>query len=388
VRVFVFTLLAIEFLDELVYGVHSAVLPLIQADLHLDYNQLGYLVGVPILIANFIEPALGILGDVWRRRAIVLGGGVMYAFALLLSGLSNSFWPLLIAFIINSPASGAFVSLAQATLMDQDAARHEHNMARWTFAGSLGVVAGSLTVSVAAFLKVDWHTLFLLLAVVTVVVLVAAWQFPFPRSAQAEEEEAISFRAGVARALRALRRKEVLRWLTLLEFSDLLLDVLGGFIAVYFVDVAHVEPWVGALAVTVWTTVGLVGDFLLIPLLERVRGLSYLRVSVVLQMALYPAFLLVPDVWAKMVLVGLMGLFNAGWYSILKGQLYSAMPGQSGTVMTLGNLFGMAYGLFPIIIGSLADAYGLQAAMWVLMLGPVALLIGLPRRAVMEAPPA
>lgn len=36
----------------------------------------------------------------------------------------------------------------------------------------------------------------------------------------------------------ALRQKEVLRWLVLLEFSDLMLDVLLGFLALYFVDVA------------------------------------------------------------------------------------------------------------------------------------------------------
>jgi FSR family fosmidomycin resistance protein-like MFS transporter len=386
VRAFVFTLLIIEFLDELVYGVHSTVLPLIQEDLGLSYEQLGYLIGVPTLVANFIEPALGILGDVWRRRAIVLAGGVMYAFGLLLAGVSQSFWPLLLAFTISSPASGAFVGLAQATLMDLDTARHEHNMARWTFAGSVGVVAGTLTVGVAAALGVDWHTLFLMLAVVAAAVVGMAWRFPFPRGPHEEEEGHTSFKTGVVNALRALKRGEVLRWLTLLEFSDLMLDILGSFLAIYFVDVVHVEPPVGALAVTVWTAVGLVGDLLLIPLLERVRGLSYLRVSVVVELVLYPAFLLVPDVWAKIVLIGVLGLFNAGWYSILKGHLYSAMPGQSGTVMTLGSLFGVLSGLFPIIIGNLAGAYGLQAAMWFMMLGPLALLVGLPRRLAAVAP--
>src|SRR5207237_3272476 len=100
-----------------------------------------------------------------------------------------------------------------------------------------------------------------------------------------------------------------------------------------FVDVAHATPETAALGVTVWTVVGLLGDFLLIPLLERVRGLSYLRISVVLELFLLPAFLLAADLWLKFVLVGLLGFFNACWYSILQGRLYTAMPGQSGTVM-------------------------------------------------------
>jgi FSR family fosmidomycin resistance protein-like MFS transporter len=90
----------------------------------------------------------------------------------------------------------------------------------------------------------------------------------------------------------------------------------------------------------VWTSLGLAGDFLLIPLLERVRGLSYLRVSAVIEFVLFTLLLLMPGFWIKLVLLGLLGFFNAGWYSILQGQLYSSMPGQSGTVMALSNIFG------------------------------------------------
>ncbi len=46
-------------------------------------------------------------------------------------------------------------------------------------------------------------------------------------------------------ALSALRRGEVLRWLVLLQFSDLMLDVLLGFLALYFVDVAGLTRWSG-----------------------------------------------------------------------------------------------------------------------------------------------
>ena len=133
------------------------------------------------------------------------------------------------------------------------------------------------------------------------------------------------------------------------------------------------------MTVTVWTVVGLLGDFLIIPLLERVRGLSYLRLSAAAELLLFPAFLLVPDFWAKLVLIGLLGLFNAGWYSILQGNLYSSMPGQSGTVMTLTNVFGLAGGMLPLALGLFADNFGLGAMMWLLLAGPITLFIGLPR---------
>ncbi len=107
---------------------------------------------MPNVVGNLVEPFLAILGDVWKRRAIVLGGGVVFAAALLLTALSHSFTPLLLSFILFYPASGAFVSLSQATLMDLEPARREQNMARWTAAGSLGVVAGPLALGGAAAL--------------------------------------------------------------------------------------------------------------------------------------------------------------------------------------------------------------------------------------------
>ena len=125
---------------------------------------------------------------------------------------------------------------------------------------------------------------------------------------------------------------------------------------------------------------GLLGDFLLIPLLEKVSGLAYLRVSVLLELLLFPAFLLVPGMIPKFALLGLLGFFNAGWYAILKGRLYSSMPGKSGTVMTLDNVFGLLGKLLPFGIGLAAQFFGLKYAMWLLLLGPIALLMGLPRR--------
>jgi len=160
-----------------------------------------------------------------------------------------------------------------------------------------------------------------------------------------------------------------------------MLDVLLGFLALYFVDVVGLTPEQASLAVAVWTGVGLLGDFLLIPLLEHVRGLSYLRLSAVIELVLFSAFLLVPSVPWKFVLLGLLGLFNSGWYSILKAQLYSAMPGQSGTVMTVGNIFGLMGGPIPLGLGLVAQRFNLSVTMWLLLIGPIALMVGIPWRA-------
>ena len=373
-----FVLLTIEFLDELVFGAREAAWPLMRDALELSYAQVGLLLSVPGVVGAFVEPFIGILGDTGRRRALVLGGGLVFALALTLTAVSQGFWLLLISFILFYPASGAFVSLSQATLMDSAPSRHEQNMARWSFAGSLGVVVGPVALSVAAALALGWRGLFLVFSGATLLLVAIARRFSFSDGRHAFDSA--GFLAGVRGALRALSRREVLRWLTLLEFSDLMLDVFLGFLALYFVDVVGTTPAQAGMAVAVWTGVGLLGDLLLIPLLERVPGLRYLRWSAALVLVLFPAFLLAPSAGTKLVLLGLLGLFNAGWYSILKARLYAAMPGQSGTVMTVGNVFGLVWQFVPLGLGLLAERLGLQTALWLLLAGPAALLVGIPRR--------
>jgi FSR family fosmidomycin resistance protein-like MFS transporter len=153
--------------------------------------------------------------------------------------------------------------------------------------------------------------------------------------------------------------------------------VLRGFLALYFVDVAGASEGTSALAVVAWTCAVLAGDVLLIPVLERLRGLSYLRVSTAFVLVLFPAFLLAEELLTKFVLLGLLGLASAGWYAILKARLYAELPERSGTAMTLGNLFGLVGDFAPLALGAFAQRFGLEAMMWLLLFGPVALLAGL-----------
>lgn len=375
---FTFGLLLIEFLDELVFGVREAAWPLIRDDLRLSYTQIGILLSVPVVFGNLVEPSLGILADVWKRRALVLGGGVVFAAMLALVSASYGFPVLLVALMLLNPSSGAFVGLSQATLMDAAPARHEQNMARWTFSGSLGNVFGTLAIGGALSIGLGWRWLFAGMSALTLLLLAAVWRAPFPVPARAPQERVkTSFKLGVRSALDALKRRDVWRWLILLEFGDLTWDVMRGFLALYFVDVVGTSESQAALAVLVWTLIGLPGDFLLIPLLERVRGLRYLCWSTSAILVLFPAFLLTTDFTTKLVVLGLLGFANAGWYAILKAQLYKSMPGQSGTAMMLGNVSGIFSSLVPLALGAFAQSYGLADMMWLLLIGPAVLLLGI-----------
>jgi FSR family fosmidomycin resistance protein-like MFS transporter len=372
--------LLIEFIDELVFGVGEAAWPLIRNELGLNYFQIGLALSFPGLLANFIEPFLFILGDVWKRRAIMILGGLFFTISLLLTGTSYSFPVLMFSLILFHPSSGAFVGLSQSTLMDSAPARHEQNMARWTFAGSLGVMVGPLLLGGLAYFNLGWRPAYWILASLSTLVLFAAIKFlPASQTSSDNFPSPRVFFNGLRAAFSALKNLTVLRWLLLLEFSDLMLDILHGFLALYLVDVMNLTPANAAFALVVYTGIGLIGDFLLIPFLERIRGLDYLRVSVIIECILLPLFLLSSSLWLKLSLLAFIGLSVVGWYAILKANLFSSMLGQSGTAQALGSISGIVGKLMPLGIGLAAQAYGLQTAMWLLMAGPLALLIGLPR---------
>jgi FSR family fosmidomycin resistance protein-like MFS transporter len=319
-----------------------------------------------------LEPVFGVLGDSKWRRTVVAGGGVTMAASLALVAGAPGFLALLVAFAVLFPATGAFVSLSQATLMDLEPERREQNMTRWSIAGGVGAVVGPLALALFFAVGLGWRELFAIFAALALVLAVA--------SARAHATVGrTDTRPSVRATLRALRRPLVLRWLALLELADLMLDVLLGFLALYLVDEVAASATVGSLGVAVWTGSALVGGFGVIALLRYVDGLRYLRASALLTLGLYPAFLLVAGVPAKLTLLTLIGLATAGWYSIPKARLYDSLSGQSGAAMALGSVTGVIGGAFPLVIGLVAERYGLETALWLLLAAPVALLVGVPR---------
>ena len=305
----------------------------------------------------------------------MIAGGLGFALSAALTGLAPAFWVLLAALLIGNPATGAFVSLAQATLMDLQPRERVRNMARWTLAGSVGYVAGPLVLVAAVWLGAGWRGVSIALALLSLPLVAGLRSLPAGRPHDGRQ----LLRRTLA-ALAALRRVEVLRWLALLEAADLLLDVFHGFLALYFVDVVRARPAQGALAVAVWTGASLAGDALLLVVLRRVEGDRYLRWSALAALAVYPAFLLVPGATPKLALLVALGLFNSGWYAIPKAGLYGALPERSGAAVAVGGVGGLAGALVPLLLGLLAQQVGLAATMWLLLAAPLALVALVPRR--------
>lgn len=371
--------LAVEFVDELVDGAKGAALPLIRHDLGLSYAQIGLLFSVPLLLGSLIELPVGIAAGYGsrRRRAVALGG-IVFVAAVAAMASARSFPVLLVGFVAFFPAAGAFVSLTQAELMDADTGRREHHMAVWTVVGSLGALAGpALVLAVVAF-GGSWRIAFLVSAAAGGAALAGIARAGPSRIAAGRSDTVPP--PSARDVLDGLRGDGVLRWLALLQVSDLLLDVLTGFVALYVVDVVRAPPAWGAAAVAIRRGSGVLGEAALVPLLDRLPGLSVLATGTVVAGIAYPAFLLVPGLAPKLVALGIVSVGTAPWYPVLQAQLYAALDGHSAVAVTLNSAAGLAGGLAPLAVGLAAQRFGLSAALAGLAVVPIVVLGGLVLR--------
>ena len=362
--------LAVEFADELVDGVKSATLPAIQHSLGIGYAQLGLLGAVPLLAGGLLELPAGLVRN---RRAGILGGGVLFVLALASVAFAQNFAELLVALTLFFPASGFFVTLTQASLMEGEPDRQAQLMARWDAVGWTGAVAGPLLVIAVLAAGGSWRTAYLAVAAVAAV----AWVGLRKTGTQKPDEQ----------HTRRTRPRDILagartawRWLLLLEVANLLVDVLSGFVAVYLVDVAHTTTVFAGVVVAIRLGAGLAGDALLIAALRRFSDLAVLRATAVAAALLYPAFLLAPELPVKIVVITLLSAATATWYPLLQARLYGAVP--SPVAVTLSTATGMAAAAGPLAVGVAAGAFGLPWALGGLAVVPIVLLIVIRRAAV------
>lgn len=367
-------------------GAKGAALPLIRHDLGLSYGQIGLLASVPLLVGGALELPLGLFaGAGRRRRRVVLGGGFVFILSLLAVAGARSFIVLLVAFTVFYPASGAFVSLTQAELMEAWPDRQAQIMARWDLAGSAGAVAGPLLLTAVLAAGGGWRVAYLVLAALALAAWLGTCRFePHPvRAARAagpaadrDPEPGVAWMLRAREVLAALRDWSAVRWALLTVVADLLVDVLTGFLALYLVDVAHLRPAVAALAIAIRLGAGLAGDAALVLVLDRVADVTVLRVSAVAAALLYPGFLLVPGPAAKVIILAVLSAATAPWYPLLQARLYGSLPGRSSVAVTLSSAAGLVGGLGPLAVGLSAEAFGLSWALAVLVVVPVAVLAG------------
>jgi MFS transporter, FSR family, fosmidomycin resistance protein len=373
-RRFVVVLLCVEFLDELWDGVSTAAWPLVCADLGLSYQEVGLLLGVPVVLGNALEPWIGVVSEGWGRRRVALGGGVCVGLALALGAVAQGFWGLMVALTLFYPASGALVGLSELDLVEQEGAHRSRWMMVWVAAGSLGALVGPLWLLGALELGGTWRAAVWGVALLAFGSVALLWWTP-TGAAQGGQGEEDRVRPTLAESWRAvggaLGERRVWRASGLLMVADLMMDIWVSFWVLFAFEVRGLEEAEVAVGVSVFLGGYLVGSGALARWLPEGRGGWWLRWSAVAAAVVGWGLIGARGVGWSYALLGSLGGLVAGWYPILKARFYGLFPGQGGVAMAVHSVGSAAAGVQSIVAGWVASRWGLTAAMLALTAGAV-----------------
>ena len=290
-----FLFMLIEFFDELNYGVGNAALPALEPTWESHTSRWVCCLDCLASSIHSLSQCSCCSGIPASANTSCLGGGLAIALSLVAIASTRSFPLVLVAMVIGFPASGAFVSLSQATLMDLNPGREPQMMARWTVAGSLANLIGPLILAGGFALGFGWRWAYFGMALICLVLVGMTWLRHIPMHSAVRKLLSNRSQSGntcLQGLWEAVRNPHLMRWMILLQFSDLLLDVLTGYLALYFTDVIGFTVAQASLMVSVLMLAGLVSNIVLIPMLERYPGRNLVRVSAGVTGILYAAWLL------------------------------------------------------------------------------------------------
>jgi predicted MFS family arabinose efflux permease len=363
-------LLAVGLLDEFSSGMPTLGAPDIQAALGVSYALTAALLMVlPAVPALLLELPLMLLADRYPRRWFVVGGLVVTAACLVVAAMATSYWVLAAALGLWATASGIGVGLSQATLMDAHPDRREQMMSRWVLGGYAGDLLAPAVLGVLAAVGLGWRTGAVIGAGLTLVAAVALARRPFPE-VRGDDDDAPVITLG-----QALRTPGLLGWLGAAALCDLMDETLVVLASIRLRHTLGEGALVQMIVIGCFVAGATLGLVVADRVLARSEPRRVLVASATVCALAYGAWLAIESPVASAALLFVVGAGAAPLYPITQAQAYRCMPGGSGTVNAAGYVFLVPELALALLLGWMADAVGVIAALAVLLVQPLGVLV-------------
>lgn len=178
-----------RFTDEILGGLPDVLMPTIRAQLGLSYAQISLLSVALDYVALVVEPAGGLLIDLWQRRLLMAWGAAAIGLAVALMGVAPTFLVLLAGFALYGAGSGPLAHTADVVLVEAHPEAPDRIIARATAVDTVGALLAPLLVTVAFWLNFPWRWLLVSLGLAGVAYAAVIWCTRFPQPANGSGEE-------------------------------------------------------------------------------------------------------------------------------------------------------------------------------------------------------
>jgi MFS family permease len=348
------------------------LMPLIQPELHLSNSQVGWLaaaLGASWALAGF---GIGRLSDATgQRKMLLVICALVFSASSVLQGWAAGFTMLIATRILMGLAEGGVMPISQALIAAEvDPARRGLAMGITQNFGAnlLSNFLGPIVV-VAIAVAFGWRRAFYLAGIPGVLAaLLMIFLIREPtREEQAKQAAAVTAPVGSG----AWKHRNVLLCVVLSILLVAFVVVWATFMPLYLINVRHLSPTVMSWLMSTFGLTSM-GFAFLVPGSSDVLGRRPVAIAMSLIGALIPLSALFVDqpLWLVFVLSGL-GAAVSGVFPLVMATIPSETvpPHQLATALGLTMGFGEIIGgvFAPMIAGSVADAYGLQVTLWILV---------------------
>lgn len=334
--------------------------PAIMADLHLDYGQLGTLVGGLGLAWGVFAILIGNLSDRVGRRAVLLPALLVFSALSGAAGLATGFVMLLAARTAMGAAEGAFLPASVAATAEASPPRRR-GLNQGFQLGAFALFGFGIAPIVATqLLQVvpSWREVFMIVAVPGFILAVLLHR------TLRDVPQAVSTapRAPWSDVLRA--RNVILGALCLLGTMSCIF-VLGAMVPSYLVDFLHLTPVTMGLVMSGMGWGGFLGEFMVAGISDRIgrrpaTALAFVGAAVGTWFFAHTG----AEPWTLFLWLSVTAFFALGLTAVLAGPIASEavspalMSSSIGVVAGAGEIFGG--GIAPVIAGLVAKTYGID----------------------------
>lgn len=361
------------------------LMPFVQPDLGLSNTQIGLLAAILAstwALSGFI---VGSISDrTGRRKPILILATLIFAFASLLSGLASSFAMLLGARLLMGVAEGGVLPVSQSILASEiDPERRGVAMGFMQNFGSnfLGTsLAPVLLIPIAA--AFGWRAALYIAAVPGILCAILLWRFvDEPRTPEDK---------GAPTALGPLLRDRNVVVCTLMAIFFISYLITGlVFLPVVLTQMRGLDAGTMGWLIGAMGLAAAVSGFVIPGISDRVGRKPVLLIVPYLGVIVPLATLFFAGSVAALAAALVTGWLVIGAFPVFLATVPSetVAPRQVATTLGLIQGIGEAFGgvVAPALAGAAADAYGLQAPMWI-MVG-LALAAGITATGLRETAP-
>jgi len=349
-------------------GALPAMLPFFIAAHDLSYAAAAGIVFAANMTSSIVQPLFGYTADRFSKPWLLSAGLLFAGLGLGLTGLAKGYAWIMCLAIISGIGIAAYHPEAARLVNFAAGDRKGTAMSLFGVVGTIGFAIGPLVVT-PALLQWGLHGTLILIIPVCAMALLMAGQFSLFTSLAAGGTQArMDSRTGSAED----HWGPFSRLTTIIICRSIIFYGLNTFIPIYWIKVLHQPTTVGAIALTVFATSGVLGNLLGGSLADRLGQKRVLLLGFFGLTLLTPLLVLAKSAPVAMLLLVPIGLLLHGTYgpSIVLGQTY--LPNRVGfsSGVTLGIAVAIGGGAVPII-GKVADIHGIGYALAAVACFPV-----------------